>query len=110
MSDGPEGLQVWDNERFDGGMRSRFTVIGGKDGAEGEIDPGQYNDVPTRRSELVTLRSGRLTVSFPGGVVYTYVSGQSFRIPAGASFSLVVHEPVTYQCIYNPDPTLPSGF
>ncbi|GAB6097384.1 pyrimidine/purine nucleoside phosphorylase [Desulfatiferula olefinivorans] len=62
--------------------------------------PGDYT-FNTEQKEIMDIQSGRLDVLLPGSDTFTPVTaGQTFEVPARASFSMKVHEVTDYCCSY----------
>lgn len=97
----PEGEpKHWDNEYFDGKVRSIKTILGMRRATQGEIDPGEY-EFTTETEERITVTSGQLEVKLPGEADFRrYDTGYVIEVPPNSSFTLRATEPVTYDCIY----------
>jgi len=88
------------NEYFDGKVKS----IGFEDSegpvTAGVMEPGAYT-FSTASKELLIVVTGALTVKRPGDVDWvSFAAGQSFDVPADASFEVRVEEPTAYVCRY----------
>lgn len=89
------------NIYFDGNVTSRTIIF--QDGARktlGIMLPGEYT-FATDSAELMEIISGELQVCLPGSSEWrTVVGGESFTVPAKASFSLKVQSVTDYCCSF----------
>ncbi|MGP7734056.1 pyrimidine/purine nucleoside phosphorylase [Oceanimonas smirnovii] len=89
------------NVYHDGKVTSR--VVKFADGSHktlGIMLPGEYT-FGTEAAELMEITAGSLDVQLPGSDSWQRVEGgQSFDVPANASFNLKVHSLVDYCCSY----------
>jgi len=88
------------NIYFDGKVTSRTVEFA--DGSRktlGIMMPGEYK-FGTEQAELMEIMAGRMDVKLPGNDWQTIEGGQSFNVPANASFELKIHEVVDYCCSY----------
>jgi hypothetical protein len=93
------------NIYHDGAVTSRTVLF--PDGSRktlGIMLPGDYT-FNTDLREIMDIQSGCLDVLLPGSDTWLRVdAGQSFEIPALASFSMKVHQVTDYCCSYMADP------
>jgi uncharacterized protein YaiE (UPF0345 family) len=87
-------------EYFDGKVKS----IGFEDSegpvTSGVMEPGDYT-FSTSSKELMIVVTGALTVKRPANSDWvTFRAGQSFDVPANASFAVRVEQPTAYVCRY----------
>ena len=88
------------NIYFDGKVTSRTVVFA--DGTRktlGMLLPGEYK-FNTDDKELMEILSGTLDVLLPGAEWQTINGGESFEVPAKASFQMKVQSPTDYCCSY----------
>lgn len=88
------------NIYFDGRVTSRTVLFA--DGTKktlGIMLPGDY-EFGTEAAELMEILAGKLEVKLPEQDWQTVVGGESFNVPANASFSLRVQEVSDYCCSY----------
>jgi uncharacterized protein YaiE (UPF0345 family) len=89
------------NVYFDGKVTSRTVLFA--DGARktlGIMMPGEY-EFSTGSSEVMEMLSGELDVLLPDQKEWrTFKAGQSFEVPANASFKLKLKGMVDYCCSY----------
>lgn len=97
----PEGEpKHWDNQYFDGRVRSIKTILGMRRATQGEIDPGEY-EFTTTVEERITVTGGSLEVKLPGETDFRrYETGYVIEVPPNSSFTIRATEPATYDCIY----------
>ena len=88
------------NIYFDGKVTSRTVLFA--DGSRktlGIMLPGDY-EFSTDAAELMEIQAGELMVLLPGAEWQTIRGGESFEVPANASFKLQVKEVADYCCSY----------
>lgn len=89
------------NFYFDGQVTSRTIIF--DDGSRktlGIMMPGEY-DFGTQEKEIMEILAGELDVLLPGQSNWqTFKGGQSFKVPAEASFKLKVKKITDYCCSY----------
>lgn len=89
------------NVYFDGNVSSR--TIGFADGSKktlGFMLPGEYT-FNTGDAEIMEIMAGELDVLLPGQESWQAISGgQSFDVPANASFTMKVKTPTDYCCSF----------
>lgn len=89
------------NVYFNGQVTSRAVLFA--DGTKktlGIMMPGEY-EFGTDQAELMEIMAGKLEVLLPGEQDWQTISGgQSFNVPANASFKLKVTELTDYCCSY----------
>lgn len=88
------------NQYFDGNVTSRTLVF--TDGSKkslGIMLPGEY-EFGTEAKELMEILAGELTVKLPGQAWRSITSGESFDVPANASFKVKVTTLTDYCCSY----------
>ncbi|WP_107851939.1 pyrimidine/purine nucleoside phosphorylase [Oceanimonas marisflavi] len=89
------------NVYHDGKVTSR--VVKFADGSHktlGIMLPGEYT-FGTEAAELMEITAGDLEVQLPGSSDWQRIQGgESFEVPANASFNLKVHSLVDYCCSY----------
>lgn len=89
------------NVYFDGNVTSRTLVF--QDGSRktlGIMLPGNY-EFNTDDKELMDIYSGELEVLLPGKDTWQKISGgESFEVPANASFQLKIEQITDYCCSF----------
>jgi len=88
------------NIYFDGRVSSRTVIF--PDGSRktlGIMLPGDY-EFSTGQKELMEIQAGELEVLLPAGEWKTVKGGDSFEVPAQASFQLRVSTVTDYCCSY----------
>ena len=88
------------NIYFDGKVTSRTVLF--DDGTKktlGIMMPGDY-EFGTEKAELMEILAGDLEVQLPGEDWQTITGGQSFNVPANASFKLQIKTVTDYCCSY----------
>lgn len=88
------------NIYFDGRVSSRTVLF--PDGTRktlGLMLPGEYR-FGTEAAEIMDILAGDLRVKLPGEDWRAITAGQTFEVPANASFELVIESPVDYCCSY----------
>ena len=89
------------NLYFDGKVTSRTVHF--PDGSKktlGIMLPGEY-EFGTDTDELMEITQGELDVKLPGEETWQNITaGDSFNVPANASFQLKVHSVTDYCCSY----------
>jgi uncharacterized protein YaiE (UPF0345 family) len=90
------------NLYFDGKVTSRTILF--SDGTRktlGFMLPGEY-EFNTATPETMELLNGAMKVLLPGHTEWqTFKTGESFEVPASASFRLKLEIPVDYCCSYD---------
>lgn len=90
------------NFYFAGKVSSRTVVF--PDGTKktlGVMLPGEY-EFATSSHELMEILAGELDVTLPGSEKAVFVKGgESFEVPAGTSFTVLVKEVTDYCCSYS---------
>ena len=103
MSDKFENVTVVKkaNVYFDGKVTSRTVLFA--DGTRktlGFMMPGEY-EFDTGSREVMEMLSGEMDVLLPGRKDWqTFTAGQSFAVPANATFKLKLEKAVDYCCSY----------
>lgn len=88
------------NEYFDGTVVSIGFQTETLPATVGVMAPGEY-EFGTSKKEVMTVVSGALTVKLPGSDDWqTFNAGDSFEVPANASFQLKVAIDTAYLCTY----------
>ncbi|MGE4297219.1 MAG: pyrimidine/purine nucleoside phosphorylase [Desulfovibrionaceae bacterium] len=89
------------NIYFDGKVTSRaLTFADGTVKTLGIMLPGDY-EFGTQKAEVMEIQAGEMTVLLPGETAWRTVrGGESFNVPANASFKLHVATVVDYCCSY----------
>lgn len=89
------------NVYHDGKVTSRIVKFAdGSHKTLGIMLPGEYT-FGTDAAELMEITAGDLEVQLPGSNEWQRIQGgQSFEVPANASFNLKVHTLVDYCCSY----------
>lgn len=89
------------NIYFDGKVTSRTVIFAnGSRKTLGIMLPGDY-EFGTQETELMEILAGELDVQLPGQDRWqTFTAGQSFEVPASASFKLRVNKVTDYCCSY----------
>jgi len=86
---------------FDGQVTSRTVLFA--DGSKktlGIMMPGDY-EFGTNEAELMDILAGKLDVLLPAATEWQSIqAGQSFNVPANASFKVKVHTLTDYCCSY----------
>ncbi len=88
------------NIYFDGKVTSRTVKFA--DGTRktlGIMLPGEYK-FGTEEKEIMEILAGDMTVKLPGGDWQRIQGGDSFEVPANASFELKITSAVDYCCSY----------
>ncbi len=88
------------NVYFDGKVNSRTIIFA--DGTKktlGFMQPGEYT-FNTADPELMEILAGELEVQLPGSDWQTVKGGESFNVPANASFTMKVTSPSDYCCSF----------
>lgn len=92
------------NVYFDGKVSSRTVIFA--DGSRktlGFMLPGEYT-FNTADRELIEITAGDLQVLLPDSAEWqTIKGGESFYVPANASFSLKIASPTDYICSFLKD-------
>jgi uncharacterized protein YaiE (UPF0345 family) len=88
------------NEYFDGAVKSlAYTATNGKS-TIGVIETGEY-EFGTSTHETMTVIEGELVALLPGQEEWkSYTNGQSFEVPANASFKVKSQGQTSYLCKY----------
>ncbi len=88
------------NIYFEGKVTSRtVTFADGSRKTLGIMLPGDY-EFNTEQKELMEITAGKLEVQLPGSDWQAIQGGESFEVPASASFKLKVSETTDYCCSY----------
>lgn len=89
------------NVYFDGGVTSRtLRLADGSRKTLGIMQPGEY-EFTTGAREVMEILSGELTVLLPGETQWRPVKGgESFEVPAVATFQLRVTALTDYCCSF----------
>jgi len=89
------------NVYFDGKVTSRkVTFADNSIKTLGIMLPGEY-EFGTEKAELMEITAGKLDVLLPESSTWqTITAGESFNVPANASFKLRVDEITDYCCSY----------
>lgn len=86
---------------FEGNVTSRTVLFA--DGSKktlGIMMPGDYT-FGTAEAEVMDIQAGNVDVLLPGETDWqTFTKGQSFNVPANASFDIKVKEVTDYCCSY----------
>ena len=94
-------VEVEGNSYFDGAVTSR--TVNFADGSRktlGFMLPGEY-EFGTAEAELMEITSGELEVKLPGSDTWISIKGgESFNVPANASFQVKVLSVTDYCCSY----------
>ena len=92
------------NVYFDGHVTSRSVLFAnGEKKTLGIMLPGNYT-FGTGKREIMEILSGELDVRLPGSDQWLKITGgQTFEVPANASFDLVVLAVTDYCCSYLDD-------
>ena len=89
------------NVYFDGNVTSRtLTFADGSQKTLGFMLPGEYT-FNTGAAEVMEILVGKLDVLLPGNDQWQAIQGgQSFNVPANASFQLKIHQGTDYCCSF----------
>lgn len=88
------------NEYFEGRVKSLAFNTETLPATVGVMAVGEYT-FSTAAKEYMTVTSGRLTVQLPGQTNWqTFQSGETFEVPANASFQVKVEVESSYLCAY----------
>ncbi|MEW9124567.1 MAG: pyrimidine/purine nucleoside phosphorylase [Thermotaleaceae bacterium] len=89
------------NVYFDGKVTSRTILFeNGETKTLGIMMPGEY-EFGTDKKEIMEITAGLLDVKLPDKEQWqTFMSGDSFEVPAKSSFKLIVKELTDYCCSY----------
>ena len=89
------------NVYFDGKVTSRAVIFAdGEKKTLGIMMPGEY-EFGTDEKEIMEILAGDLEVQLPGDESWIAINGgQSFEVPANASFKLKIKELTDYCCSY----------
>ena len=92
------------NVYFDGKVTSRtIKFADGSTKSLGLMQPGGY-EFGTAKREIMEIMAGELEVLLPGASEWQKISGgESFEVPANASFSVNVKAVTDYCCVYLDD-------
>ncbi len=88
------------NVYFDGQVNSRTLCFA--DGSKktlGFMLPGEYT-FTTADAEIMDIMAGELEVLLPNAGWQTICGGQSFNVPANASFTMKVNSATDYCCSF----------
>lgn len=88
------------NEYFSGQVKSISFQTADLPATVGVMAIGDY-EFGTSQKETMTVVSGALTVRLPGHDDWqTFAEGESFEVPANASFNIRVAVETAYLCTY----------
>ncbi|MZP28351.1 DUF1255 family protein [Heliobacterium undosum] len=89
------------NIYFDGKVSSRTIILpDGERKTLGIILPGEY-EFGTSEKEIMEVLAGKLTALLPGRLDWAvFNAGESFEIPANATFKVSTDEVSDYCCSY----------
>ena len=88
------------NEYFDGAVKSLGYQSPAGKSTIGVISGGSY-EFGTSQHEIMSIIEGELNVLLPeASDWHTYSQGQTFEVPANASFQVKAEGPVAYLCQY----------
>lgn len=89
------------NVYFDGKVTSRTIIFpSGEKKTLGVMMPGEY-EFNTAEKETMDILAGDLQVQLPGSEEWVQINGgQSFDVPANASFKLKIKELTDYCCSF----------
>ena len=92
------------NVYFDGKVTSRtIKFADGSTKSLGLMQPGEY-EFGTAKREIIGIMVGELEVLLPGANEWQKISvGESFEVPANASFNVNVKAVTDYCCAYLDD-------
>ena len=92
------------NVYFDGKVTSRtIKFADGSPKSLGLMQPGEY-EFGTAKREIMEIMVGELDILLPGASEWQKISGgESFEVPANASFSVNVKAVTDYCCVYLDD-------
>ena len=84
----------------DGPTDDAVVFASGETKTLGIMLPGEY-EFGTAKKEIMDIMAGNLEVKLPGRDEWLAIQGgQTFEVPANASFSLIVKNVVDYCCSY----------
>jgi hypothetical protein len=87
------------NSYFDGKVQSLAVNTSEGPATTGVIEPGKYT-FKTDSEERMHVVAGTLKAKLPGAAWQTFARGQSFVVPAHASFDVEAAADVAYLCYY----------
>lgn len=88
------------NEYFDGRVKSIALQTETLPATVGVMAAGEYQ-FSTSKKEVMTVVSGALSAKLPGAETFeTFAQGESFIVPANASFDVKVAVDTAYFCTY----------
>jgi uncharacterized protein YaiE (UPF0345 family) len=88
------------NEYFDGAVKSLGYQSGDGKSTIGVIESGEY-EFGTSQHETMVVIEGTLLALLPEASEWTsYTNGQSFEVPANASFKVKAEGQTSYLCKY----------
>jgi hypothetical protein len=87
------------NEYFKGNIKSLGFELEGTPHTTGVMLPGEYS-IDTEKEEHITVTLGGFEIRPPDSDWKTAKIGDTFVIPANATFDLKVSEPASYICMY----------
>ena len=88
------------NEYFEGAVKSLAYAAAGGKSTIGVIESGEY-EFGTSSHETMTVIEGELIALLPGEQDWkSFTNGQSFEIPANASFKVKATAQTSYLCKY----------
>jgi uncharacterized protein YaiE (UPF0345 family) len=87
------------NSYFEGKVQSLAVSTTDGPATVGVIEPGKFT-FKTDSEELMRIVSGSLKAKLPGAAWQSFSTGQSFVVPAHASFDVEAAADVAYLCHY----------
>ena len=88
------------NEYFDGKVKSIAFEDNEGPVTSGVMESGDYTFSTSSKERMIVV-AGTLTVKRPADVDWvTFAAGESFDVPANASFGVRVEQPTAYVCRY----------
>jgi purine/pyrimidine-nucleoside phosphorylase len=88
------------NEYFDGTVKSLGYASAEGKSTIGVIEPGEY-EFGTSSHETMIVIEGELIASLPGQSEWkSFKNGESFEVPANASFKVKASSQTSYLCKY----------
>jgi len=92
-------LSTYSRSYFDGKVQSLAVNTSEGPATVGVIEPGKYT-FKTDSAEHVHVVVGTLKSKLPGAAWQAFARGQSFAVPAHASFDVEAAADVAYLCYY----------
>lgn len=88
------------NEYFNGNVKSLSLQTSEGNSTVGVIETGEY-EFKTTQKEIMVIVEGELAAWLPAGEQWQiFTRGQSFEVPANASFKVKATHPMAYLCYY----------